>query len=85
MVDPRNEKRHRKSNKAMPQHEMDAQALREKSARLRELRLAQGPVNASVASPTVGGRPGSKKPKPGKKVPSLSDWLATQRDEGRRG
>lgn len=82
MADPRKEKRNRVSNNVMPQHEADAQILREKTARLRELRLAQG---ASAASPALASRRNSKKSrKPGEKNASLSDWLATQQDQGRR-
>ena len=72
--------------KAVPQHEIDAQLLREKTARLRELRLAQETANNSMSG-TTGKRPAAKKKSPGKaaeKSVSLSDWLTTQDKEGRR-
>jgi hypothetical protein len=73
--------------KTVPQHEIDAQATREKMARLRALRLAQEAANGSAAKPaTSGRRTGSKKSvgKSTEKSVSLSDWLTTQQKEGRR-
>lgn len=72
--------------KAVPQHEIDAQLLREKTARLRALRLAQEAANGSMSG-TTGKRTAAKKKSPGKaaaKSVSLSDWLTTQDKEGRR-
>jgi hypothetical protein len=72
--------------KAVPQHEIDAQLLREKTARLRALRLAQEAANNSMSG-TTGKRSTAKKKSPGKageKSVSLSDWLTTQDKEGRR-
>ena len=72
--------------KAVPQHEIDAQLLREKTARLRALRLAQETANNSMSGTT--GKPSTaKKKSPGKRTEksvSLSDWLTTQDKEGRR-
>jgi hypothetical protein len=71
-----------KGAKAMPQHEVDAQLLREKTARLRELRLAQaGTAAKSVAVKKKVRKSGEKSN--GKGVP-LSDWLSAQQKEGRR-
>jgi len=83
--------------KAMSQLEADAQALREKTARLRALRLAQGSVNQAVNQTGVGtaGRRTALKKSPGKssgksgsksgaKSVPLSNWLTTQQNEGRR-
>jgi hypothetical protein len=73
--------------KAVPQHEIDAQAAREKMARLRALRLAQEAANGTTAKPASSGkRTGSKKSggKAAEKSVSLSDWLTTQQKEGRR-
>jgi hypothetical protein len=73
--------------KAVPQHELDAQAMREKIARLRELRLAQEAATGKTASsPPVKRAATSKKPprKGEQKSVPLSDWLATQQKEGRR-
>jgi hypothetical protein len=75
------------SAKAVPQHEIDAQLLREKTARLRALRLAQEAANGSMSG-TTAKRTAAKKKSPGKaaaeKSVSLSDWLTTQDKEGRR-
>jgi hypothetical protein len=79
------EKSERAGAKAVPQHEIDAQLLREKTARLRELRLAQEASGQSVTS-TPGKRSAAKKTpgKSSKKSVPLSDWLSTQQKEGRR-
>ena len=87
MPDRFNEKRG-KVTKTMSQVEIDAQRIREKTARLRELRLAQEAANASAAARApVRSAPAKKKQarKPGEKGPSLSDWLDSQHDQGRRG
>jgi hypothetical protein len=68
--------------KTVPQHEIDAQLLREKTARLRALRLAQEAANGSMSG-TTGKRTAAKK-KSAEKSVSLSDWLTTQDKEGRR-
>jgi len=88
MADPSKEKRARTGIAAMPQHETDAQLLREKTARLRALRLAQEAANGATAgAASTSGRTVAKKKsaKPREKGPSLSDWLATQQNQGRRG
>jgi hypothetical protein len=80
-----------KRGKSMSQLEQDAQALHEKTARLREMRLAHEAANPS-AKPAPPSRPtaarksakSGKSGKPGKDRGSLSDWLATQEDQGRR-
>ena len=72
--------------KAVPQHEIDAQILREKSARLRELRLAQQASGQGVTA-TPSKRSATKKTSGksnNKKSVPLSDWLNTQQKEGRR-
>jgi hypothetical protein len=87
MADHFKEKRQRTGVKAMSQHEADAEAIREKTTRLRALRLArEGPTMPLAAAVASG--PATVKKKAGKqrkKAPSLSDWLATQQKEGRRG
>jgi hypothetical protein len=92
MADPHKEKRERAGIRAMSQHEADAQLLRDKTARLRELRLAREAANAAAggAAAVANGHAAIKKKagksgKPREKAPSLSDWLATQQKEGRRG
>jgi hypothetical protein len=85
-----------KRGKAVSQLEQDAQALHEKTARLRELRLAHEAANPT-AKPAPQSRPaaarksaksgtsksGSKSGK-SKERGSLADWLTTQDDQGRR-
>jgi hypothetical protein len=86
MADHFEEKRQRAGIKATSQHEADAQAIREKTTRLRALRLArEGPTTPLAAA--IAGQPATVRKKAGKqrKAPSLSDWLATQQKEGRRG
>jgi hypothetical protein len=87
MADPHKEKRERAGITAMSKHEADAQLLREKTARLRALRLAHEAANGAASSAAAPiGRSTTKK-KTGKtreKAPSLSDWLATQQNQGRR-
>ena len=82
MTDGFDEKSERAGTKPIPQHERDAQALREKTARLRELRLAQGGGGKSVTGAS-GKRPAAKKGSRSKGLP-LSDWLSTQEKQGRR-
>ena len=79
------QKAERAGAKALPQHELDAQALREKTARLRELRLANEAANKGSGASAVS-RPPTQKPrrKPDQKSASLSEWLAAQQREGRR-
>jgi hypothetical protein len=86
------EKREKPGTKAVSQIEIDAQALREKTARLRELRLA----HEAAKGTDVKGRPSTpvrvSRPPPAKKGKatkpaakgSLSDWLDSQKDQGRR-
>lgn len=87
MADRFKEKRERNGISAVSQHEADAQLVREKMARLRALRLAQEATNdaagrAAASRPAVAKK---KARKSGEKTASLSDWLATQQNEGRRG
>ena len=72
--------------KATAQYEADAQAVREKTARLKALRLAKeaaesnAPAKAPAASKS---RAKAKKPA-AKSAQPLSDWLAGQSGSGRR-
>jgi len=90
MADPHKEKRERAGISAMSQHEAEAQALRDKTARLRALRLAREAADKTARDAAAANRPATIKKKagtPGKpreKAPSLSDWLAKQQKEGRR-
>ena len=70
--------------KSVAQHEIDARLVREKTARLRALRLAQGGANPSPTGTaskrsTVKKKSGTstEKPRP------LSEWLDAQDKEGR--
>jgi hypothetical protein len=83
-----------KRGKPLSQLEADAQALHEKTARLRELRLAHEAANPT-AKPAPQSRPpaarksakgGAKSGKSGasKDRGSLADWLTTQENQGRR-
>jgi hypothetical protein len=89
MADGFKEKREKAGTKAMSQIEIDAQRMREKTARLRELRLAAEAANGPIAPKrSPAGKPPAKKKKSGnsgEKGPSLSDWLDTQQNQGRRG
>jgi hypothetical protein len=87
VTDSSNEDRDRAGAKTMPQHEVDARLLREKTARLRELRLAREAANPA-ASAAAGKRTAVKAKKTpaasAKKPVPLSDWLTAQQKEGRR-
>jgi hypothetical protein len=85
-----------KRGKPVSQLEADAQALHEKTARLRELRLAHEAANPT-AKPAPPSRPasarkssgssksgGGKSGKSTKDRGSLADWLTTQENQGRR-
>ena len=86
MVHPSEKERTAAAIKAIPQHEADARLLRE-TARLKELRLAHE-ANAHAGGPVVvsGKKNLAKKTrKRANKTQSLSDWLTTQQNDGRRG
>jgi hypothetical protein len=85
-----------KRGKPVSQLEQDAQALHEKTARLRELRLAHEAANpaarpeppsrpAAARKPAKSGTSRASKSGKSKDRGSLADWLATQEDQGRRG
>jgi hypothetical protein len=88
MADRSEKERNPPAVKTIPQHEVDARLLREKSARLKELRLAHEAANAHAGSPAVVSGQKKLKKRTGKsadKSQSLSDWLTMQQNEGRRG
>jgi hypothetical protein len=67
---------------------VEARLLREKAARLKELRLAHEATNAHPGSPAVVSGQKKLKRRTGKsadKGQSLSNWLTTQQNEGRGG
>ncbi len=90
MADSFKEKREKAGSKQMSQIEIDAQQMREKMARLRELRLAHEAANPS-AKPAPrkqsAVRASSKKKlaKSSAQAQSLADWLDAQQNQGRRG
>lgn len=89
MPDSFKDKREKAGTKGMSQLEMDAQVMREKTARLRALRLAKEAANGGVASAPVRSHASaakkSKARRSNEKGPSLSDWLDAQQNQGRRG
>ena len=73
--------------KATAQYEAEAAALRAKTARLRELRLAREAANPAPVKPTPAKRTAAAKKKSGKADASsqtLSEWLTVQQNQGRR-
>jgi hypothetical protein len=74
----------REGAKARQEYEAAGDAMREKTARLRELRLARDAAEAAMpkATPAVKKKKAAKKgqAKPG----TLSDWLDNQKGSGRR-
>jgi hypothetical protein len=73
--------------KATAQYEAEAAALRAKTARLRELRLAREAANPAPVKPTPAKRTAAGKKKSGKADASsqtLSEWLTVQQNQGRR-
>ena len=85
MADRTKEKR--SSTKALTSYEAEAELVRAKTARLRELRLARDAARAADAKPAPVKAVASKKKQPGKtagKGQSLAEWLATEESQGRR-
>jgi hypothetical protein len=86
------QKAQREGAKAMAAYEAEGLAMREKTARLKALRLAREAEEATVAAATPAGpkRAAAKKaPKAAKSAAkskeSLSGWLNAERGSGRRG
>jgi hypothetical protein len=89
MAENSKEKRERAGTDARLQREAEAQAVREKTARLRALRLARDAEagNNTAAGAATPGKPAVVKKKrraSGDKALSLSDWLTAQQKDGRR-
>ena len=72
------------AKKAMADYEAEAVATRAKTAKLRELRLAR---DAELAAAAAAAPPKAKKKPAGKKkaAGTLSDWLDSETNAGRRG
>jgi hypothetical protein len=69
--------------KAMAEYEAKAAATREKTERLRALRLAREAAEAQAAPAVVPKGKGKSPKKPARVAGKLSDWLDDQRDSGR--
>jgi hypothetical protein len=86
-AEPRLEKAARETSHAgVPDYEITAQAIREKTARLRALRLARDAAEQKSAPPAPkrsGGRTANKKAGKVSSVP-LSQWLDDQKGSGHR-
>jgi hypothetical protein len=85
VVDGFNGKNKPAGAKSVAQHEIDAQLMREKTARLRALRLAQQGSNPSPTGTVI--KRGAVKKTSGKsavKPRPLSEWLDAQEKQGRR-
>ena len=86
MADDFKAKRGRAGAEVMSQIEAEARAMREKTARLRELRLAKGrSIRPPPARPTAVRHITAKKRsgKSAEKARPLSEWLDAQEKEGR--
>jgi|HubBroStandDraft_6_1064221.scaffolds.fasta_scaffold216775_1 hypothetical protein len=96
MAENSKERRERAGADARSQQEADAQVVREKTARLRALRLARDaeagnktaskPAKKTLDSAGTAGKPAAAKKKSrgaGKSGLSLSEWLAAQQKDGR--
>ena len=89
---PDRPKHERAGARTVPQYEADAEAIREKTERLRALRLARDAANGATAAKTStskattskGTAAKKQKSTPSDKKASLSEWLAAQQKEGRR-
>jgi hypothetical protein len=81
------ETRDREAAQAKALYEADAQAVREKTARLKALRLAKEAAELATGVTKKPVTPkGKKKPvDPKAKAQPLSDWLKGQQGSGRRG
>jgi hypothetical protein len=86
MGDDPNDKRQTATAKSL--QDAAAEAIREKTARLRAMRLAHEAANPPAASAGKStGRAGARAKnakKPAAKGAPLSDWLSAQEQEGRR-
>ena len=85
MADNPNEKRHSGDAKAL--QEAEAQAVREKMARLRAMRLAHeaaNPPDIKKAPAARSAAPRQKGKTDAARSVSLSDWLSDQDESGRR-
>jgi hypothetical protein len=87
MTENSKNRRERAGADARSQQEAEAQLVREKTARLRALRLARdAEVVKTAKGAATTGKPAATKRKPrnsGDKASSLSEWLTAQQKDGR--
>ncbi len=84
MADSLKEKREREGAQARAQYEAEVRAAREKTARLRELRLAREAADkTSTGTNSIPTAVKKKRRKKGQESEALSEWLANQRKDGR--
>lgn len=96
MAENSKERRERAGADVRSQQEADAQSVREKTARLRALRLARdaeagnqpakSTAKSAIKSAATAGKPAAARKKSrnsGQKGASLSEWLAAQQKDGR--
>jgi hypothetical protein len=81
------EQRARDAALATAQYEAEGKAIREKTARLRELRLAHEAAakgTGTTEKTSKGSATKKRSSKPKANAERLSDWLAAQQNQGRR-
>jgi hypothetical protein len=83
MAENLKDKRGRETAVAMARYEAEARAIREKTARLRELRLAHEAANKAAPPAAKKARAKGKPSQKGGKAEALSEWLATRQKDGR--
>jgi hypothetical protein len=79
------ETRDREAAQAKALYEADAQAVRDKTARLKALRLAKEAAELETGVAKKSAVPKGKKKAANPKAQPLSDWLKGQQGAGRRG
>ncbi len=82
MANDPNDKRTNVSAKSL--QDAEAQAMRDKTARLRALRMAQEAANPPPAAKAATARPSARGKKAAAKSVPLSEWLSSQDQQGRR-
>jgi hypothetical protein len=82
MANDPNDKRTNASAKLL--QDAEAQAMRDKTARLRALRMAQEAANPPAAAKAAPSRASARGKKAGAKSVPLSEWLSSQDQQGRR-
>jgi hypothetical protein len=73
-----------RENDVSMDYEVEAKIVREKTARLRALRLAKEAADNAGTASKASRKPAKAGKKPAKTNASLADWLADQNKSGRR-